>query len=298
MHGRSIHADPYQNEYDVGWQTLISRQSKARVNMVSHMVDRTDTSAFGQASGLQIETNKAQIQQLPDDTVEKRYLTSNAIQRARQDERSLTYLQTHFGEVHMGGWRYFTPKFYGLGADETSYTMECVSGVPVAELPRDQVTDAEYRSGIWLALYHDRIFGADQWGYVFSDFNVHNILIDFSKNQIAAVDPGTAWGQNSIIQEDVVHHVHSLLAVLILNGRAPFKSLFRFLDGYLETRPASITWRSYVRGFTRDYRRKFRRFGKKSVTSRLIFYSTLILLLPIHFVLVPGYARLRRSGKR
>lgn len=239
-----------------------------------------------------IETNKAAIIRLSDDTIMKRYTTTDAAVRAQHDKHSLSYMQTHFGDVCMNGWRYYTPKFFGLDVDGKSYQMEWATGDPLSCLARPQICDAEYQSGIWLALYHDRIIGSSDQGYVFSDFNVHNIMIDFTQEQIAAIDPGVSWGQSGFSEEDVVHHVHSLLTVLIFNGRAPLRALFKFLDGYLETRERPFGIRSYYQAFVSDYRRKFRRFRRKTVAERLKFYGSFVVLLPIQLLVVPSYARL------
>lgn len=241
-----------------------------------------------------IETNKAAIIRLSDDIIVKKYTTTDAEVRAQQDKLSLGYMQTHFGDVCLNGWRYYTPKFFGLDTDGKSYQMEFATGDPLSCLARAQICDAEYQSGIWLALYHNRIIGSGDRGYVFSDYNVHNILIDFTQGQIAAIDPGASWGQKHFSDEDVVHHVHSLLTVLIFKGRAPSRALFRFLDGYLETRNGPIGLRSYYQAFVSDYRRKFRRFRRMSVAERLKFYGSFVILLPIQLLVVPGYTRLAK----
>ena len=72
-------------------------------------------------------TNKAEFFRLADGSLLKQYLPDKKpVEKVRQDQRSLQYLEHTFGEVYHEGWVYRTVKLLELAVDQREVRLEFV----------------------------------------------------------------------------------------------------------------------------------------------------------------------------
>lgn len=233
-------------------------------------------------------TNKATIYQDVDGSVVKQYHTHDAAERVLKDERSLGYVSDALTNGRdPDGWRYGVVR--PLRADPSSGTiwLEAAPGKAVFSLGTSALLDAEYRVGIWLATYHNRLLGDAEEGLIFADATVHNIFVDPAGKVVTAFDPGSNWGKVGNRYQDVIYHVYSLVVVLLLGRRGSLRSIRSFLAGYASATGTSITARAYTTALCREARRQWAAYGVKSKLKQSAFAAGSLVLVPIFAVYVP-----------
>jgi hypothetical protein len=243
-------------------------------------------------------TNKATVYLDVGGSVAKQYHTIDAAERVIEDQRSLGHLSEALANVRDAeGWRYAVVR--PLRSDPSSGTiwLERAPGQAVFTLAPNEVADAEYRVGVWLAAYHDHLLGETDEGLIFSDVSVHNIFVDLAGKAVTAFDPGSNWGDAGNRYQDVVQHVYSLLVALLLRRRRPLRPIRSFLHGYASATPRRMAARAYVTALGRETHRQWTQYGLKSKPKQLAFAAASILLVPFFAVYVPGVlARAMGSG--
>ena len=238
-------------------------------------------------------TNKAEIYRLPDGSVSQRYITENAAERCRQDWQSLRYLQENLPEMHHQGWSYRTVRSLWVDAEQGSLGMEYVTGSPVSQHPRSMVKEAEFHCGIWLGWYHREVLNGTLEGLIYTDFNVHNIIIDFERKSVVALDPGGYWGRVGYAYEDLVQHIHSVSSVMVFRGKACPSAIASFLQGYARASNIKPNLAIYYRSLYREARRQFRDNRRKSFTKAVLVLGLGVVLSPLYLIVVPSYLLLK-----
>lgn len=239
-------------------------------------------------------TNKAELLRLPDGSILKRYFTNNAVDRVMQDQRSLQYIHENFGQVCYNGWGYRVVKPLWVSTDRKSLCLEFVSGYVLSEIPRSKAKEAEYHCGVWMALYHNKVLDGNIEGLIYTDFGVHNIIIDFDQKRVTAIDPGAIWGRSAYVYEDLIIHVYSVLVVLVAKRRAPFSAVISFLAGYTSVNKAKLNLYIYFKSLCREFRRRLSEYAAESLGNCLQFLLLTGFLLPFFVFFVPGHLYLRR----
>ena len=235
-------------------------------------------------------TNKAELLRLPDGSLLKRYFTKNAVDRVRHDQRSLQYIQEHFGEVYYEAWLYRAVKPLWVSPDGTALCLEFVPGCELAELPKSRMKEAEYHCGVWLALYHNRILDGNTEGLIHTDFTVHNIILDFEQKRVTAIDPGMTWGRLGFAYEDLLIHIYSMLVVLVGRRKAPFSAIIACLKGYALVKETKLDLAIYYRSLFRELRRQVRKYATEGgYVKRLVFLLLVVFLSPLFLFFIPGY---------
>ena len=240
-------------------------------------------------------TNKASLHRLSEDMVLKRYITEDAIERVIQDQRSLLQIQECFGAAHYKGWKYRIVKLLWLSLDQRALGMEFVSGRPLSKTDRSNMQEAELHCGIWLGLYHNKMLDGQTQGLIYTDFIVHNIILDFDKRSVTVIDPGMAWGRQGYIYEDLLQHITSMLLVLVIRRKSSFSAVGRFLDGYMQVANAKLNLVHYYGGLLRELRRQFLAYNAKSRKKSLFFLMISCLMLPIYVIFIPAFLYRRQS---
>lgn len=232
-------------------------------------------------------TNKAIVYDMGD-LVAKRYRTQDAADRVRQDQQSLGQMWLAFGQSRVSGWLYTVAK--PIRADYTTNTiwLEKAPGQTIFMLPEHQAVIAEYHVGVWLATYHNRVFGDSVEGQIFADTNVSNILIDPVGMTIVGLDPGSGWGRKGYRYEDIIRHIYSLIVQLRYHRRKTLPAVRAFLQGYISTASGTLDEKAYVISLGREITRQWARYGEKSKRKQLAFIAGGVLLAPLFTIYVPS----------
>jgi hypothetical protein len=241
-------------------------------------------------------TNKAELHRLPDGSILKRYVTPNGPLRARHDRRSLDQLQLAFGRVDRHGWTYSVVRSLWADIDNAMVCMEMAPGQVISEQPASELCRAEYHAGVWLALYHERMLDGALHGRLYTDFTVHNVLIDWTKRSVTAIDPGMGFPRFGTAYEDIVKHIHSVVVGLVLRRRGPLASITSFLKGYTTTTTRKLQWWPYYRGLSREFVRQLRDYQNSSWPRFLLYPLVMLLLCPIYLGLVPARLCVRNEA--
>jgi hypothetical protein len=167
--------------------------------------------------------------------------------------------------------------------------MEHVSGCPLSAVPKSKMKIAEYRCGIWLALYHNKMLGGSPKGLIYTDLNAHNIILDFEQKRVTAIDPGMTWGRSGYIYEDVVKHINSVLMTLVLRRKSPCTAMMSFLRGYAEVIQLKLNLFLYYKGLYRELKRQFLNYSKQSYLKFVSFFLVVCALSPLYYVWIPSY---------
>ena len=243
----------------------------------------------GETDVLITRSKRAELFRQPDGSVLKRYFSNNAKDRVEHDQRSALYLRDRFGEIGYEGWSYSTTWPLWFDPEAGAFCMEYVSGQPLSALPWAKMSEAEYHCGVWLAFYHNKVLSEDLEGLVYSDLNVHNVMIDLERKRVVAIDPGMEWGRSGHAYEDLVHHIHCVMAVLVARGKAPPTAPLEFLRGYRRVSRGSLNLRSYYKALKSELTRRFKRLRSSSTQRGLMFLGLTTLLAPVYLALVPAY---------
>lgn len=242
-------------------------------------------------------TDKAAFLLIDATTLLKRYFTENAVERAEQDSRSLSYLNRHFSDVMHGGWRYSVVKYHSRTVDGKGIIMDYVPGLTLSAVPKKEAGRAEWQCGVWMAVYHERLTRDGYEGLIYTDPNVHNLIVDTQQRRVTAVDPGMKWGREGFVYEDVIKHVNSTLFVLVARGRFPPSAIGEFLKGYRITSVLMFNPRFYFRSLLAELRREMVDLFHRSVAKSILFSIAVILLAPLYVVIVPLYLRGVANGR-
>ena len=239
-------------------------------------------------------TNKAELFRLADGSLIKQYLPNRQpAEKVHQDQLSLQQLERSFGKVRRGGWRYRTVKLLDSAVDRQEVRLEFVSGTPLSEIARSKMNDAEFRCGVWLAVYHNKLLGGRHDGLIYWDFNVHNVIIDFDRRSVVAIDPGMSWGRHGFASQDLVRHMHSAVVTLVVRRRSSLPAVICFLKGYARTTNRPVHLRSYYQGLAREVRRQFYQYSRKSYLKCALYPLLLIAMSGFYLWFVPGYLLLK-----
>lgn len=233
-------------------------------------------------------TRKAELYRLSNGLLLKRYFTKKALQKACQDQRSLRYLNQHFGQVTYRGWLYRIVRYVGMSPDRKASCMEYVTGCVLAAIPKSKMKEAEFHCGIWLALYHNKVLKGNTDGLIFTDLNAHNIILDFEKNCVTAIDPGETWGRIGSIYEDLIKHINSAL-FLMVRRKAPPLAIIEFLSGYVSVNEAKLSLLSYYKGLCQELTRQFVAHTARSYSRSLLYLSSIVVLSFFYLFFVPVY---------
>ena len=239
-------------------------------------------------------TNKAEFFRLADGSLLKQYLPNRKpVDKVLQDQRSLQYLEKHFGEVYYEGWVYRTVKLLEMEVEQRTVRLEFVPGDVLSEVSKSKMKEAEYRCGIWLALYHNKVLGGLLDGLIYWDFNVHNVIVDFERRTVVAIDPGMSWGRKGYAYQDLVRHMHSALVTLVVKRKSPVLAVVSFLKGYALATQAKPNLASYYKGLWREIRRQFYLYARKSYVKLMLYPFVLGMTCAFYFCFVPGYLLLK-----
>lgn len=244
-----------------------------------------------------IRTDKAELYMMSESTLLKQYRTENARARVEQDVNSLEYLNRHFGEIGFRGWRYSIVRLLSKTEDEEGIVMEFVEGRTLSSVSRAEANQAEYQCGLWMALYHNKMIPGGHEGLVYTDLNVHNVMIDSGRKTVTVLDPGMTWGRIGITYEDLIKHVNSTLFVLVLRGRFPVSSISYFLKGYCCAAVSKFRFRTYYRGLFSELRRELEDHSRRSLVRGALFGTSVVLLSPLYVLIVPFYMH-ANNGKK
>ena len=243
-------------------------------------------------------TNKAEFFRLADGSLLKQYLPDRKpTEKVLQDQRSLQFLEDKFGEVCYEGWVYRTVKLLEMAVEERTVRLEFVPGEVLSSVCKSRMKEAEYHCGIWLALYHNKVLDGLSRGLIYWDFNVHNVIVDFERRSVVAIDPGMSWGRTGYASQDLVRHIHSSVVTLVATRKAPVLAVVSFLKGYalaIHAKPNLVT---YYKGLWREIRRQFYLYARKSYFKLLLYPFVLAMTFPWHFCFVPGYLLLKDRGR-
>ncbi len=239
-------------------------------------------------------TNKAEFFRLADGSLLKKYLPNqNPVEKLLQDHRSLRFLEDKLGELVHEGWVYRTVRLLDIKVDQRTMRLEFVPGDVLSNVCKSKMKEAEFRCGIWLALYHNKVLGGLPQGLIYWDFNVHNVIVDFERRTVVAIDPGMSWGRTGYAYQDLVRHMHSALVTLVVKRKSSFTALVSFLKGYaVATQTAPHLW-SYYKGLRREIRRQFYQYSRKSYAKLVAYPFVLAMTFPFYFGFVPGYLWLK-----
>ena len=244
-------------------------------------------------------TNKAEVIRRSDSEVVKRYFTENAPARAEQDRLSLQSINRLFGCVHRDGWQYRIVQLLWFDIQQGVVCMELVPGSVLAELPKDQLSAAEFHAGAWLALYHNKMLSDKPDGLIYTDFTIHNLLVSLEQKTVVAIDPGMAWQHiTGCGYEDVIKHIHSALVGLIVKKAVSPAILGSFLSGYESALSEPRSMKFYYRGLRREMWRLLCDYRNKSLFKCFVFIMSLMALLPLYMVCLPGYLLVIRRTAR
>ena len=233
-------------------------------------------------------TNKAIVYEDTDGSVAKRYHTVDAVERVRQDERSLGQVwQALTHERDADGWQYTVTRPLRVDVSSGTIWLERAPGQAVFALPSNALLDAEYRVGIWLATYHNRLLGEADKGVIYADTNVNNILIDPVDKIVAGLDPGSEWGHVGSRYEDVIRHAYSLIVALLQRRRGSLPAVRSFLQGYASATLGRMSTKTYAAALGKEARRRWRHYGAKSRRKQLAYAAGTVLLAPFFAFYVP-----------
>ena len=239
-------------------------------------------------------TNKAELYRLSDGSVLKQYTDKkNAVTTIMQDQYSLLSIQQRFGEVHHEGWLYGVVKFLRLLTERQAICMEFVPGCLLLEMPKSKMNAAEYHCGVWLALYHNKVFNEGTKGLFYTDFTVNNIILDFEQKSVIALDPGWAWGQVGYIYQDLVRHILSILLTLVVRRKAPFSTILSFLRGYVSVTKVKLNLVHYYKALYRELSDQVYYHATRSHVKLLLFLLITSALSLFYLFFIPGYLFLK-----
>ena len=243
-------------------------------------------------------TKKAEFYVLPDDSLVKRYVTHEARQMVERDAASLQTIRRRMGYADFEGWVYRIVELQWVDVERGMVAQEIASGSTLPNLPAKLAAEAEYHCGVWLASYHNRVFGSDREGFVYTDFTVHNILIDFDKQTVVAIDPGIFWGTRGYLFEDVQRHISSTINSHLLRWQLPFAAVARFLQGYGRATDRTPRLRDCYLGLARELCRQVRDFARLSWVKLGLYLVLLVFALPFYLTLIPfSFWWLSRRGR-
>jgi hypothetical protein len=248
-------------------------------------------------------TNKAELFRLPDGSIVKHYITPDGSARVQYDQRSLLTLQSAFGIQQHQGWIYRVVKPLWFSVERALVCMDLVPGRTISELPKAHWRESEYQAGVWLALYHNRLLDDEFLGPLYTDFTVHNVLVDTEQKSVTAIDPGMNWSRHGSGYEDIIKHLHSIIVGLIMRQRASLLTLHCFLKGYAHTtRHRPRCW-AYYRSLLREACRQQRDYAKYSKLRWVFFPLVMLSLSPLYLAYVPvclywGQASRERTNRR
>jgi hypothetical protein len=235
-------------------------------------------------------TNKAELYRLSDGSVLKQYTAEkNAMTTIMQDQYSLLSIEQYFGEVHYEGWLYRAVKFLRLVPEREAICMEFVPGSALSEIPKTKINKAEYHCGVWLALYHNKVFDGTTQGLVYTDFTVNNIILDFEQQRVIALDPGWAWGRIDYLYRDLIRHILSILLTLVVRRKATFSTIMSFLRGYVSVTKVKFNFAHYYKGLYLEMVLRGNYFAARSLVKLLSFILITAVLSPFYLFVVPGY---------
>lgn len=235
-------------------------------------------------------TNKAELYRLSDGSVLKQYIAKkNAGTTIAQDQYSLLSIQQLFGEVHHEGWLYSVVKFLRLVTERQAICMEFVPGYVLVEIPISKIKEAEYHCGVWLALYHNKVLKGDTKGLVYTDFTVKNIILDFERQSVIALDPGWAWGRVGYMYRDLIRHILSILLTLVVRRKAPFSTILSFLRGYVSVINAKLNFAHYYKALFQELWEQGYYYATRSHVKLLLFLLITSVLALYYFLFIPGY---------
>lgn len=281
--------DGQEDSHSLMQNKLIARNKKCEVTLQDNVVVKRFLQHFS-----------------PLDTVN--YEGKDAKCRARWEQDALLVLQTKFGVNTYQGWLYKTVELLGVGIDRESLYLEYAKGQTIAEMNKEDMLLAEYHAGVWLALYHQKMNIAKDQAMLYTDYTVYNILVDFENRTLVCIDPGYFWGRHGFYYEEVIHHIHGILALSFRKKRVPLRAVHQFLKGYAALNPfpgvgcyytllirefKRLDWELGLRGETPD-RGSWIFVSKR----RWLFRMLSIILIPFYFAYLPVYLSWRFPGIR
>ena len=228
------------------------------------------------------KTNKAEFYRLSDGSLVKRYFTHESRQMVARDRASLRTIQQQMGHAKLGGWVYRIVEPYWFDVDQGMVGLEFASGEILPNIPRNLTADAQYHCGVWLAIYHNRVFGDGRQGLIYTDFTVHNMLVDFDRQTVVAIDPGIFWETPGYAYEDVQRNITSAINALLARRQLPFAAIAAFVKGYCRATDRKMTLRDCYAGLSRELCRQVRDFARLSWRKCGLFLVLLVFLLPFH----------------
>ena len=235
-------------------------------------------------------TNKADLYRLADGSVLKQYTSDeNGLTTIQHDQFSLLSIEEYFGEVHYDGWLYSAVKFLYLVPEREAICMEYVPGTTCVDLPKSKINEAEFHCGIWLSLYHNKVLNGDTKGFVFTDFTVNNIIINFEKQSVIALDPGWAWGQTRYMYRDLIRHILSIFLTLVVKRKASFSTILSFMKGYGSVNKTKFNVLHYYKGLYQELALRGNYFAARSKMKFVSFLLITVLLLLFYLIFIPGY---------
>ena len=264
---------------------LITRNEKSEVTVIDNVVVKRYLQHFS-----------------PSD--EDNYKSKDAKCRASWEQNALQVLHEKFGINKFNGWTYRAVQLLGVGADGESLSLEYVKGQTIAGMDKKDIGLAEYHAGVWLALYHQKMVISKYQAVLYTDYTGYNILVDFENQAVVVIDPGMVWGRHGIYYEDVIFHIHSIMAHGFKKKQNPFQAVQQFLKGYTALNPP-LSIVCYYKALIRELKRHDEVVGLQAeklasgscftISKRWAYRVFTIILLPFYFAYLPTYLVSRRA---
>lgn len=234
------------------------------------------------------KTNKSILYLHDDGIVEKRYFTTNAEERVRKDQESITYIRDRFGINKVRDWSLEMIDLYWISIDKKAIGIEYIQGQNIATLDGDEQLLAEELSGKWLALYHNKIITDDINGLIYSDLNMYNIIMDKNNMRIVVIDPGMRWGVTGHVYEDIVQHINSIISLCVQTRKNPISLIKEFIKGYASESKniAQLKILDCFKAYIKESKRKIISI-KENKFKKIMFLISSISILPIIVVYIP-----------
>jgi len=197
-----------------------------------------------------IFTNKAKINLLKNNTVEKIFFNENNTEKEFENMNKLNEI---FNEKEIEGWAYKTVK--PIKCEENKLVMERVKGETYFDLS-DKNTQFSFVIGVWFGLFHNdcRVYRNGNIRKI--DFNRTNILIDEQKKEVTVIDPGALFNQRCSLEFSLINAIMGLVIGDFKKRKNPKDTIKYFLDGYFSILDEEINKNNLEHSFKKVFKNR------------------------------------------
>lgn len=110
------------------------------------------------------------------------------------------------------------------------YIMKLAKGIEISRCLDKKTFNL---AGCWLRIFHELSYNhQNNTVFSFGDFSISNLYVDHVSKEITAIDPGTGFGKNGEIEDDISRFLVSLIQTKSINIVKLNRNIIEFFDGY------------------------------------------------------------------